>query len=159
MNRRSRLILVAGMLTALVSAGGAAVAVADPATTGRVPSTMHVRAVFKAEKFLDAEPAGTSLGDEQLASGTLYNPSGREMGTFGFICTTVGVTATHTLEQCAGWGLLADGQLEFAGMSRDTDTTHTWGVTGGTGAYTTARGTLISHDLSDTLDAVTIELR
>ena len=81
------------------------------------------------------------------------------MGTFGFICTTVGVTATHSLEQCAGWGSFAEGQLEFAGMSRDTDTTHIWGVTGGTGAYATARGTLISHDLSDSLDAVTIELR
>ena len=134
-------------------------AVADPAAADRVPSTMHVRAVFRAEAFLDAAPVGTSLGDEQIASGTLYSPAGREAGTFGFTCTTVGVTATHTLEQCAGWGSLPNGQLEFAGMSRDTDTTHTWGVTGGTGAYATARGTLISHDLSDTLDAVTIELR
>jgi hypothetical protein len=136
-----------------------AVALADPAMADRVPSTMHARAVFRTEKFLDASPAGPSLGDEQIASGTLYGPAGRETGMFGFTCTTVGVTATHTLEQCAGWGLLADGQLEFAGMSCDTDTTHTWGVTGGTGAYTTARGTLISHDLSDSLDAVTIELR
>jgi hypothetical protein len=41
----------------------------------------------------------------------------------------------------------------------DEEAKAAWGVTGGTGAYTAARGTLISHDLSDTLDAVTIELR
>ena len=63
MNRRSRYILLAGVLTtAAVVAGGAASAVAEPGT--------DVRTVFTAERFLDIARGGMNPGDQQIVKGT-----------------------------------------------------------------------------------------
>jgi Dirigent-like protein len=76
----------------------------------------------------------------------------------GFTCTTVAVYAHGSNELCTGWPALPAGQLEVTGKSRAQDTVHHWAVTGGTGAYRAARGTLTARDLSDVSDLVTIRL-
>jgi hypothetical protein len=144
---------------AIVLLASGAPAAAGTAAAAHRPVILRLRALSGQERQVDMPPAGTSLGDEQVASGRLYRPSGQVAGTFGFICTTVAVSASGSAEQCVGWGAFPDGQIEVAGMSHGQDTIHHWAVTGGTGAYHAARGTLTARDLSDTADELTIRLR
>jgi hypothetical protein len=174
MNRQAQLstCLAAGAAPALaiafLASGLPAAATSPAATASRAGAgpvgvahrlvILRLRALAGQERQIDVRPAGTSLGDEQVASGGLYLPSGRVAGTFGFICTTVAVSPRGSAEQCAGWGALPAGQLEVAGMSHSQDTIHHWAITGGTGAYHAARGTLTARDLSQTADELTIRL-
>jgi hypothetical protein len=155
---RTKLAALLAGVTAASLLGGI-----DPALArdGSAPSAgaLHLTAVIGQERDLDAAPAGRSPGDEQVASGTLYDRARRAIGSFGFTCTTVGVATGSGLELCAGFGALPDGQIEVQGESLSTDRTHLWAVTGGTGGYTTARGALRIEDRSDTVDAVTLVLR
>ncbi|HEY7143382.1 MAG TPA: hypothetical protein VH637_03975 [Streptosporangiaceae bacterium] len=166
MNRRAQLtiFLVAAaapvLALAVVASGGVAAASPGAASqaAARHPVTLRLLAQFTAERDIDTGPAGLSIGDEQVASGRLRLASGTPAGTFGFTCTTVAVYAHGTAELCAGWAALPAGQLEVTGKSRAQDTVHHWAVTGGTGGYRAARGTLTARDLSPVSDVVTIRL-
>ncbi len=173
-------------IAALFLAGSGA-AVASPAAAGpgaaQHPVILRLRALISQQRDIDVRPTGVSVGDEQVASGRLYRASGRVAGTFGFTCTTVSVTVQgdavqggavqddavqddavqddavqDDAEECLAWGALPAGQLEMAGLSRAQDPVHQWAVTGGTGAYRGARGTLTARDLSETRHEITIRL-
>jgi hypothetical protein len=76
--------------------------------------------------------------------GRLRDAAGHPVGRYALRCAGA---------RCAGAARTPDGRLAFAGG------THTWRVTGGTGAYGGARGTVRARPLSDTEDLVTATLR
>ncbi|MGZ4314461.1 MAG: allene oxide cyclase barrel-like domain-containing protein [Gaiellaceae bacterium] len=134
-----------------------AVALATPAAAGN-PQALHFTAKTTQSRLVDQAPAHASLGDEQIASGTLLNGESKPVGRFGFTCTWVGIDAGQVLEHCSGEGSLPGGQLTFAGMSQPGTVEHTLAVTGGTGVYQTARGQIQLHDRNNNQTLVTVTL-
>lgn len=104
---------------------------------------------------------GTSAGDELVVSGDLFRGS-TQVGTFGEVCTMTRVAANDEADLlCAVDLLLSQGQLTLQG--RFTITSAGPGdidlaITGGTGGYRTARGTVHADNISDTETQVTIHL-
>jgi hypothetical protein len=102
-------------------------------------------------------PTGPSLGDSNVFSETITQ-NGKNVGLAGGICTTIKVTtkagkvATVT-QQCVVTASLPKGQLTFQGIATFTNTgpvtTPTFAITGGTGAYRTARGDITVSQLSN----------
>ena len=133
------LALIAAVATAT------SVAVAGPSRS----QTVYLDAVFTNART--AGPADDKVGHEQIASGVLHDVTGRPVGTFAFNCRWVAVLANgDARERCTGWGKTADGRVDAAGPSLRSDTVHTWTITGGTGAYHSAKGTLVTRDVGTT---------
>jgi hypothetical protein len=76
--------------------------------------------------------------------GRLRDVAGHPVGRYALHCAGA---------RCAGTARTADGRLAFAGGQ------HVWRVTGGTGAYRGARGTVRARPLNDAEDLVTATLR
>ena len=55
----------------------------------------------------------------------------------------------HILQHCIGSGTLDAGQITFAGTARLNTNQNTLAITGGTGIYHTARGTIQLHDTNN----------
>lgn len=53
------------------------------------------------------------------------------------------------VESCAASAWTADGRLDAAGPARSSSLTHHWRITGGTGAYRDADGSVLVRDLGD----------
>ena len=111
--------------------------------------TVYLDAVYT--NVRTAGPADDKVGHEQIASGVLHDVRERAVGTFAFRCRWIAVLANgDARERCSGWGKTADGRIDTAGRSRRSDTVHTWTITGGTGAYRSAKGTLVTRDVGTT---------
>jgi hypothetical protein len=99
--------------------------------------------------FDDANPAGPSLADRLVYSADILDDHGRRIGSDGADCVVVRIDATsppseqQTVE-CMVSVQLPDGQLTFQGLGRGRD--NVFALTGGTGAYRTARGEAVVHD-------------
>ncbi len=76
--------------------------------------------------------------------GGLRDAAGHAAGRYALHCTGA---------RCAGRARTADGRLAFAGGA------HVWRITGGSGAYRGARGTVRAWPVSDTEDVVSARLR
>jgi hypothetical protein len=109
-----------------------------------------------------AGPDANHVGHQQIASGVLRNSTGRTVGQFAFSCIWTRILAGgDALERCSGFGRTADGRLDVAGPARESETVHSWKLTGETGAYRGAHGTLLVRDIGDRewLIAATIAAR
>jgi len=101
----------------------------------------------------------TAVGHKQIGSGILYDAAGRSVGRFSFTCVWVQALPNgDARERCSGWSSTADGRLNVAGPSRRSDATHTWAISGGTGRYRGASGTVVVHDLGPTETLVTVTI-
>jgi hypothetical protein len=138
-----RLIPVAA---AAVLAGGVA---ALPATGQAPPAPTQL--VFEslgrhqAEKFIDVRPRGQSVGDRWLFSSSLRR-DGRMVGRMEGDC--VGQDPAFEAFGCALTAIFADGQITLHGAALGKPlpggggTREQYAITGGTGAYVGASGTL-----------------
>jgi len=149
--RRTMLVTAAAFLAGAWLGPGGAVA-----SSGAASSTISLRAHFTQASLVDVDPAGFSAGDQQVVVGTLSR-DGKIVGRFGFVCEFL-TTGDKAQEQCEGTGRLARGTITVDGYSRMDQTDHTWAVGGGTGAYHSATGQALIHDLNDTTSDVTIQL-
>jgi hypothetical protein len=70
---------------------------------------------------------------------------------------TLKTVETHLAHAYAKLGISQRSELPEALAGEDLRVHH-WAVTGGTGAYHVARGTLTARDLSETKDELTIRL-
>jgi hypothetical protein len=150
-SRRFTLILMSA-LAALACAG------ASNATAR--PSHMRILlfdAIVTYERT--AGPAPNQVGHEQIVSGVLRNSRRDTIGRFAFTCTWTRVTSDGAVESCVASGYTRDGQLNATGPARSNSTTQHWKVNGGTGAYRTARGSLLVRDLGarESLITATVE--
>jgi hypothetical protein len=143
-------------LAAALAAAFAGSAVAAPQT-----QTLQLLTVQKTSAFTpDAPPAP---GSRILFSDALYNrapqfgrPAGARIGHAEGVCTLV----TAGAAQCVITAHLPNGQIVIVGAQRLTRglATNHLAVVGGAGAYGSAHGSVVSHDLSQTRSAVTVNL-
>jgi hypothetical protein len=158
-NHGSRQFIRTSAALGIVACAGFASVSARAGAAPAATQVLHLHGRILQQQLVDAPPSGPSLGDEQVASGRLTDTSGEQVGSFGFTCTDVGVTKSRITQQCAGWGRLSQGQVTASGMSRYTDSTHVWAVTGGTGSYAGVRGSVVIVDRSANREDLTLTLR
>ena len=140
-----------GLAVAIALALSATAAAASP------KQTLFFDAVFT--KLASKGPGVDAVGHQQIASGTLRDARGHTVGSFGFTCRWVKIlTNGDARERCTGHGKTGDGRLDVSGPSLRDAATHTWSVTGGTGAYRAARGTVVVRDLGTKETLVSILL-
>jgi hypothetical protein len=124
----------------------------DGEASGHERAAQEIRLVEHVQNvaFVDAPPAGPSLGDRLVFSSDLFDQDGRKVGSDAADCVTVRIdssapAAQQQIFQCAITVQLADGQITFQGMAKGTE--NFFAITGGTGAYRTARGEAFAKDL------------
>jgi hypothetical protein len=136
----------------------AGLGLATPSAITASGTSLHLVAHVKQGVVRGPGNSQQSLGATQIGSGDLTDSRGRAIGTFAFTCVSVRVYQGYVDEQCSSWGALPGGQLLLAGKSRSNEDRHTWAVTGGTGAYRSARGEARLTDINDHETVVDVTL-
>jgi hypothetical protein len=98
-------------------------------------------------QFVDVAPKGgvqkpPSQGDEYVIGG-IDTENGKPAGRTSLVCT-VTKPGAKGLSQCVGTLILPKGTISASGISYNATNSDTYAITGGTGAYAGARGTLYS---------------
>jgi hypothetical protein len=134
----------------------AALAVAGPATAkghhGRV--TFKLTSKLDQAKFVDNAPAGDSPGDMLVFTEKLYDAHGKQVGTDAAQC----VRLFDQSSLCTGVYKLRGGQIHVQLLQPGPTGKYDQAVTGGTGRYAGARGTVTVDQRSDG-DRFTFKLR
>jgi hypothetical protein len=138
------------MLLAVLLVGGvSAIASGEPGAKRKI-TTLRFYGPTVQLKLIDAGDAGFSLGDQSVFSDDLLTArNGNRVGFDGGVCTVVRVedasTQTGTL-QCLVSYSLSGGQITTQHLSKTANLapsgTETGAITGGTGRYRTARGSV-----------------
>jgi hypothetical protein len=145
MNRLVPVLAAALAAAALVPFGSAAtgpshIALALPATTSQ---------------YVDLGRKGYSPGDYFLSKGRLLRVgSSKQAGELGGVWTILSRQADHVSFDLG----LADGTIFVTGQIRHTAPTSTLAVTGGTGRYVSARGTVTFRYASQTSARLDVRL-
>jgi allene oxide cyclase-like protein len=110
---------------------------------GQTPEVIHFLEQDQAANFLDLGASGLSLGDRLIFTDDLFDDAGHKIGLDGIDCVIVRLDPTNPAPeqqfvQCTISVSLAAGQLTFQGLAHGAD--NFFALTGGTGAYRTARG-------------------
>jgi hypothetical protein len=156
---------------AMLMAVGVALATAAPSSPSAsgtaTGSTTVIRLTEGAPaqgSFLDLGPRGLSLGDQFVASDTLFR-SGTRIGRIGRACTFVRVSRTTpvtTTSQCVATLSLPRGQIAAQGLATGRDegdiARSVLAITGGTGIYKTAHGELHRLDVAGQPTRLTLVL-
>ena len=125
-------------VTLAVVSAGAFSAVAWASTSHK--SGLQVTSVTAQEAFLDAAPADElSLGDSYVFSENLFKGS-KQIGDAGGECITVRIDGEAGVAKCSETFRLPEGQITAEGLVDFGATEFTWAITGGSGAYRSARG-------------------
>ena len=100
--------------------------------------------------FIDQGAPGPSIGDRLVYSAAIFDTNGNRIGRDAADCLIVRVDPTETPDrqqvvQCSISVELPDGQLTVQGLAQGTD--NHFAITGGTGAYRTARGEVQARDI------------
>jgi hypothetical protein len=118
-----------------------AVAMAVPHAAWDQPRTLRFNALTTNEALLDRGRRGLSVGDVLVTVGRLVGLDGRLLGSFGTSCTVVDL-GRHAAYHCDGHDSLPSGEIVFAGETVSGKRVQVVAITGGTGAYSEARGQL-----------------
>ncbi|MGH2967973.1 MAG: hypothetical protein ACRDK0_02735 [Solirubrobacteraceae bacterium] len=138
---RALAVLAAGTIAAIVAVLPAQGQ--DPAGTRTLEFTSTEKQGD--ERMIDARPKGPSVGDRWLLASTLRR-AGKTAGRLEGDC--VGVDKRFGVLQCSVIVILADGRLTLQGASVSKripgvgGTGEEYAITGGTGAYVGASGTM-----------------
>lgn len=140
MPRRTIASLSAAALTAAALATIAAGQNTNTATAAAADQTLT--APNPQSHYVASKPNGPSTGDIFLDAGRLMDAHGRNAGVLIQSCEAYFLGKAQ-LSSCTGAISLAGGQITFAeGGPESNSTTSAYAVTGGTGTYQTARGTI-----------------
>jgi hypothetical protein len=93
----------------------------------------------------EGEPRRFSIGDMEVVSIPVADDQGHKVGRFDAYCVLVRPgKPSHHEEECTGTYRLADGTISGSGVFVGSEATSTFrgAITGGTGAYEGARGTI-----------------
>ncbi|MEU9013578.1 hypothetical protein AB0D12_28215 [Streptomyces sp. NPDC048479] len=132
-------------------------------STGPGPENVHQLIARQTQiSSIDVDgSSGPSQGDEFVVSGNLIHGSAT-VGNFGEVCTITRTAPADEFDlQCVGSLTLTEGQITFQG--RFTVTAAGPGdasvaITGGTGSYRTARGSIQSVMLNATDTQLTVRV-
>jgi hypothetical protein len=103
--------------------------------------------------FVDTGKPGPSVGDVAIARDDVLREDGSPAGTFRQVCTLVDLVGgpfTSTFE-CTGSIALKDGTIAMEGPFVPAAPESVAAITGGTGAYKTARGEIVVRAEADEL--------
>ncbi|MGZ4591593.1 MAG: hypothetical protein ACXV3C_10060 [Actinomycetes bacterium] len=109
---------------------------------------------------LDLGAPGDGIGDQIVATDDL-TLHGKPAGQAHLACTLMRRAGTASTFQCSGVLVLPAGQIAAQGVPvfvDDQPARFSLAVTGGTGAYRTAHGQLMTVELSPTERRITVEL-
>ena len=145
MTRNGKLMTAAAAVIALVLAPVAAVASTSSPTASHHPVIIHVVEHAITDTVQQFHPPKNSLGDVLGFHNPVYNPSNtKKVGMDnGFCIRTVATGKTEW--ECAWTTLLAGGDITVQGPYYDDGTNTTLAITGGTGKYTGAEGSMLLH--------------
>lgn len=107
------------------------------------------------EEFVDVGEPGPSLGDAFIFTSNLTR-QGKAVGHTGVVCTFTSVVREEV--QCVGTARLLGGQIAIQGLLAGEPDIFSFPITGGTGRYVGAEGTLWVKELSDTQEQLTFIL-
>ncbi len=150
---KKRLVLPAAVAAATLASGVSAMALAGPssqgAERGRPPEVIRLVEKIHDVAFDDGGAAGPSIGDRLVFTADIFDEHGELVGRDGADCVVVrnepdAPPTEQQVVECMVSVELADGQLTFQGLAQGLD--NTFALTGGTGAYRTARGEAFVHD-------------
>lgn len=136
-------------IVAVVAAAATAAAIAVSASGQAAPTTIQLTGLDDNFKFIDVAPMGGerkpfSEGDSFAIGGRLL-AGGKAAGTSNVVCT-VTQPGRKGLSECTGTLVLADGGITFAGVSAVATNVDVFAVTGGTGSYVGATGTVTERE-------------
>jgi hypothetical protein len=134
----------------------ACLATAAPAAAKTGP-TLRLTADRTNSTFVDLAPAGPSVGDRWAIDVPLRDAAGTPAGTFRADQTAIAIRGGSETVQTQGVLELADGSITFAGAARaplgqkglTVGDSYERAVTGGTGRYAGASGTLVTRRRAD----------
>lgn len=149
-----------GLVGAVVGVGALAVGSVVPATgggAGQDGDHRHTKRVFATtteDAFIDVGRKGFSIGDYFVFSAKLTR-QGEKVGHAGAVCTFT--SARREEAQCAATVKLPGGQISVQGLV-PSRAVFTIPITGGTGAFEAAGGTLKVRQLSETRERLTFHI-
>ena len=150
-------------LAALCGLPALAAAQAQPATQGpagqRGRHVLHLveRARPESIGFVDALPAGPSLGDRLVYSADILDRSGRLVGRDGVVCETVHIDPSaapdkqQTVQCLATIDLFSQGQMTAQSLAQGTS--NYFAITGGSGRFRRVRGEVLVVDVTPLVEA------
>lgn len=139
--------VVLAVLAVLASALVATAAAPSSATGrhGRSPATLQLRSEVQNAKLVDVAPAGASPGDQLVFTERLLDARGRTVGSDAATC----VRLFDQRSTCTGTYLLPQGQIMVQLVQPGPTGVYTQAITGGTGRYASARGTVTVDQRAD----------
>jgi len=151
-----------GIMGAVVAVGALAVGSVGPATGeggadrhGDGGQTVRVLSTNTEEDFVDVGKHNFSLGDSFVFTSKLTR-HGNKVGHTGVVCT---ITSTAMEEsQCVGSAWLRRGEITIQGLLAGEPEVFKFAITGGTGAYEGAEGTLVVREVSGNKELLTFNL-
>lgn len=145
MTRHGKLMTAAAAVIALVLAPVAAVA--STGSSGGPPQPVTIKVVEHAitDTVQEFHPPASSLGDVLGWHNPVYNAADtRQIATDNGYCVRT-VATGKTEWECAWTTLLPGGQITVEGPYYDDGTDTTLAITGGTGSYAGAKGSMLLH--------------
>ncbi len=130
----TRIPILIAVLSALVLSPAAAAAKSHTRTI-----TIKARSQVDRVQAIDNAPAGTSAGDVLVFTEKLFNSRGRRIGSDAAVCTRL-FDATSL---CVGTYKLRGGRVMVQLLQPGLTGTYRQAITGGTGRFAGARGTVI----------------
>jgi len=145
MTRNRKLITAAAAVLALVLVPVAAVASTSSASTSNNPAVIHVVEHAITDTVQEFHPGTMSLGDVLAWHNPVYNASNtQQIATDNGYCVRT-VATGKTEWECAWTTLLPGGHITVEGPYYDDGTDTTLAITGGTGIYAGAEGSMLLH--------------
>jgi hypothetical protein len=149
-------LIPAALAAAVTAAALAASASGDPS-----PATLRLTQLDHHFKLVDVAPRGgdakpPSQGDELVIGGRLRQGA-RAAGSSDLVCT-VTQPGRRAVADCSGTLVLAHGDITFAGVNAFAQRSNVAAITGGTGDYAGATGTVTTRDGAGDRTAITVEL-
>jgi hypothetical protein len=147
----------------IVLVGASSVAAATDNQYGA--GSQVLRLVTRTDQFtlVDNDKDGPGLGDSLIISDRVFQ-GGKQVGTDGITCTFVTATAHSLTNHCVMTLSLRNGQITMQGLSVGPagpprePFVFEMAITGGTGAYRSARGATKVVDLPDETERLTVHL-
>lgn len=166
MSRKYPIAITAAALAAAAVVLAPGTSAQGPSTQGQTSETVTVEFRHREAKvnIVDLPPKMTrrrpseSPGDLAVGSARLRNPAGAIVGELHQSFMVTGGRGEATTEQITATIVLRDGQITVQGLAdnRKPDAPLVAAITGGTGRYDGARGTM---HVRESRSAVTFELR
>ncbi|MFF5715958.1 dirigent protein [Streptomyces buecherae] len=156
--KRATLAKCVAVSLAAATVGFCTLGTAGAQTPERAPDRKQAEIIdftFHNEQYADNDlaPSGPSLGDTNVYSGSLVK-DGRTIGRGGGTCQGVHLDGAKMTMQCLVTLDLERGSLTMQSLAVKDSKTVEMAITGGTGAYNTARGTVQWWDIGAPVETV-----